>query len=66
MPDHGPVRSSETSVFRPSPSAKTRRGALLDVHLKSRGSVMLDAVVLLLGLGFFALSVGYAIACERL
>ena len=28
--------------------------------------VMLDIVVLALGLGFFAASVGYAYACERL
>jgi hypothetical protein len=28
--------------------------------------VMLDVVMLALGLGFFALSVGYAYACERL
>jgi hypothetical protein len=27
---------------------------------------MLDIVMLTLGLGFFALSVGYAYACERL
>jgi hypothetical protein len=39
---------------------------LLDVHLKSRGIVMLDAVVLLLGLRIFALSVGYAMACGGL
>jgi hypothetical protein len=27
---------------------------------------MLDAIVLIIGLGFFALSVGYTIACDRL
>jgi hypothetical protein len=27
---------------------------------------MLDVVMLTLGLGFFALTVGYAIACDRL
>jgi hypothetical protein len=27
---------------------------------------MLDVILLALGLGFFALSVGYAYACERL
>jgi hypothetical protein len=27
---------------------------------------MLDAIVLAIGLGFFALSVGYTIACDRL
>jgi hypothetical protein len=28
--------------------------------------IMLDLILLALGLGFFALSVGYAYACERL
>jgi hypothetical protein len=33
----------------------------------SPGSItMLDLILLALGLGFFALSVGYAYACERL
>jgi len=27
---------------------------------------MLDLVMLAIGLGFFALSVGYAVACDRL
>jgi hypothetical protein len=27
---------------------------------------MLDAIMLALGLGFFALSIGYTIACDRL
>jgi hypothetical protein len=27
---------------------------------------MLDVIVLVMGLGFFALSVGYTIACDRL
>jgi hypothetical protein len=30
------------------------------------GCRMLDAVMLAIGLGFFALSVGYTIACDRL
>jgi hypothetical protein len=29
-------------------------------------SQMLDLIVLAIGLGFFALSVGYTIACDRL
>jgi hypothetical protein len=32
----------------------------------SEGSRMLDVVMLAIGLGFFALSVGYTIACDRL
>jgi len=31
-----------------------------------RSPEMLDVVVLAIGLGFFALSVGYATACDRL
>jgi hypothetical protein len=30
------------------------------------GTAMMDVVLLALGLGFFVLSVGYAIACDRL
>jgi hypothetical protein len=30
------------------------------------GWLMLDVVMLAIGLGFFALSVGYTIACDRL
>ena len=33
----------------------------------SEGSIqMLDLIMLALGLGFFALSIGYAFACDRL
>jgi hypothetical protein len=32
----------------------------------ARETPMLDVVMLAIGLGFFALSVGYAIACDRL
>jgi hypothetical protein len=31
-----------------------------------RETPMLDVVMLAIGLGFFALSVGYAVACDRL
>jgi hypothetical protein len=42
--------------------------ALADgVRRAPRGiSDMLDAVMLAIGLGFFALSVGYAMACDQL
>ena len=33
---------------------------------RDRSILMLDLVMLALGLGFFALTVGYAYACERL
>jgi hypothetical protein len=32
----------------------------------ARERSMLDLIMLALGLGFFALSVGYALACDRL
>jgi hypothetical protein len=31
-----------------------------------RGHIMLDLVMLAIGIGFFALSIGYAVACDRL
>jgi len=33
---------------------------------RTRRTPMLDLVMLALGLGFFALTVGYAFACDRL
>ena len=37
-----------------------------DSHGASWSIKMLDLVMLAIGLGFFALSVGYAVACDRL
>ena len=31
-----------------------------------KGAIMLDVILLALGLAFFALSIGYAFACDRL
>jgi hypothetical protein len=31
-----------------------------------KGSEMLDAILLVIGSAFFALSIGYVVACERL
>jgi hypothetical protein len=43
------------------------RQALRDRACPPRGiSDMLDVVMLAIGLGFFALSVGYTIACDHL
>jgi hypothetical protein len=36
------------------------------VFVFARSNPMLDLVMLAIGLGFFALSVGYTIACDRL
>lgn len=43
----------------------------LDISLEARsdplkGATMLDVIVLALGVAFFALSIGYAYACDRL
>jgi hypothetical protein len=38
----------------------------LNVSAQTRSAHMLDLVMLALGLAFFALSVGYTIACDRL
>jgi hypothetical protein len=35
-------------------------------YLPARSTTMLDIIMLAIGLGFFALSVGYTIACDRL
>jgi hypothetical protein len=32
----------------------------------ARSTLMLDVIMLIIGLAFFALSVGYAYACDRL
>ena len=31
-----------------------------------RGAIMLDIIMLAIGLGFFALSIGYAVTCDYL
>jgi hypothetical protein len=36
------------------------------VNERSKERFMLDIIVLALGLGFFALAIGYGYACERL
>jgi hypothetical protein len=38
-----------------------------DGNARPKGSIqMLDLIMLAIGLGFFALSIGYAYACDRL
>jgi hypothetical protein len=53
MPFKGTLRLSPN--IAPSPSCSP-----------ARSIPMLDVIVLAVGLGFFALSVGYTIACDRL
>jgi hypothetical protein len=55
-----------------APVEPDRTSSLRALHRATRtnrapiGAPMLDLVMLAIGLGFFALSVGYAIACDRL
>jgi hypothetical protein len=42
------------------------RGSTLIVTIPCEEHPMADVLVLAIALGFFALSVGYAIACDRL
>jgi hypothetical protein len=43
-----------------------RTGLLREKRMWGRSTSMLDIILLAIGLGFFALSVGYTIACDRL
>jgi hypothetical protein len=42
------------------------RPASLDTHTSRREHQMLDLIMLAIGLAFFALSIGYVYACDRL
>jgi hypothetical protein len=44
---------------------ETRGSCVPETHA-TRSIVMWDVVMLALGLGFFALAIGYSYACERL
>jgi hypothetical protein len=54
------------SVLDQAPAAAPHEGAALGNARASKEHPMLDLVMLAVALGFFALSVGYAYACERL
>jgi len=43
-----------------------RTSLLREKRMWGRSISMLDIILLALGLGFFALSVGYTLACDRL
>ena len=43
-----------------------KRSLLISVAAPRGSTEMLDIIMLAIGLGFFALSVGYAIACDQL
>ena len=51
-------------AYRDLPSPRTR--VVASGNKRGKEHLMLDFVLLALGLGFFALSIGYAYACERL
>jgi hypothetical protein len=47
-------------------SKRTEAPAVRRRFIPHQESAMLDILMLVLGLGFFAASIGYAYACERL
>jgi hypothetical protein len=51
-------------IHRNPPSRK--RAEVAPENKRRKEHLMLDVVMLALGLGFFAVAVGYAYACERL
>jgi hypothetical protein len=58
----GPVTILRTRSYRSKPAAWWR--LLAGEKEESRG--MMDVLMLVIGIGFFALSVAYALACDRL
>jgi hypothetical protein len=58
--DHTPIARDPSQFGRPEQCNGRSRKHRRKEHL------MLDVVMLVLGLSFFALGIGYAYACERL
>ena len=50
----------------PSQSSFPERATVAPGNKRDKEHLMLDVVMLVLGLGFFLVAVGYAHACERL
>ena len=68
----GPTRNHMPQVARHRGNTGTDKGRLSPqtggtiFGVVARSIQMLDVILLAIGLGFFALSVGYTIACDRL
>jgi hypothetical protein len=60
------VPSASRRAFDLSQGAIAKRFRLNPNRLSAGASHMLDVVMLAIGLVFFALSVGYTVACDRL
>ena len=56
----------EQNAFRISSDHRREETCLSGAQLVTRSIRMLDLILLAIGLGFFALAVGYTIACDRL
>jgi hypothetical protein len=52
--------------LNPSQSSFPERATVAPENKRDKEHLMLDVVMLVLGLGFFLVAVGYAHACERL
>jgi hypothetical protein len=50
----------------PSQSSFPKRATIAPGNKRDKEHLMLDVVMLVLGLGFFLVAVGYAHACQRL
>ena len=61
---HGYTRSGVWRSIHCNPAVSDSATIAARNHRKEH--LMLDVVMLALGLGFFALGIGYAYACERL
>ena len=64
---YGEVRDRDSiriSIHRNRPFRKTRK--VVRGNKRDKEHLMLDVVMLALGLGFFAVAIGYTYACERL
>jgi hypothetical protein len=64
----GPTRVSELNPdqFIGGKAARSTGSSLISVAGTRGSTEMLDIVMLAIGLGFFALSVGYTMACDHL
>jgi hypothetical protein len=59
-------RRKTPQTFDSSQRRAPQQGASITTYQRCREPLMFDAIMIAIALGFFALSVGYTIACDRL